>query len=82
MKWLNQNEGSVFSGKKILFWYNFRQAMMITELNLCLFKFLISLRPPISPGAKFPTLCEKCVDSLMSPINQHREDAGDGAKGL
>ena len=43
MKWLNQNEGSVFSGKKILFWYNFRQAMMITELNLRLFKFLIAL---------------------------------------
>ena len=24
MKWLNQNEGSVFNEKKILFWYNFR----------------------------------------------------------
>ena len=26
-----------------------------------------------------PTLCEKCVGSLMSPANQYRKDPGDGS---
>ena len=27
------------------------------------------------PEATFPTLCEKCIRSLTSPVNQYREDA-------
>ena len=30
----------------------------------------------------FPTLCDECVGSLTSPINQYREDAGDGGYGF
>ena len=33
-------------------------------------------------GATFPTLCEKCVNSWMSPANQYRGDTGDGAYGV
>ena len=33
-------------------------------------------------GTLCPTLCEKCVGSLMFPANQYREGAGDRAYGL
>ena len=35
-----------------------------------------------TPGAKFPTLCEKCVGSLTSSANKCGEEAGDRAYGL
>ena len=31
----------------------------------------------IAPGATFPSLCEKCMGSLTSLVNQYREDEGD-----
>ena len=35
-----------------------------------------------TPGAAFPTFCEKCEDSLTFPVNQYRENPGDGACSL
>ena len=35
-----------------------------------------------TPGAAFPTFCENCEDSLMFPVNQYRENPGDGACSL
>ena len=35
-----------------------------------------------TPGTSCPTLWEKCVGSLTSPVDQYREDTGDMAHGL
>ena len=35
-----------------------------------------------TPGAAFPTFCENCEDSLTFPVNQYRENPGDGACSL
>ena len=41
-----------------------------------------SMKQGQTPGTLCLTLCEKCVGSVTSTANQHREDADDVAYGL
>ena len=58
-------------------WY-FRQAGRVqcrASLNRGLFRQWKGQTTTL--GALFPTLCKKCMGSLMSPSNHFREEAGD-----
>ena len=39
----------------------------------------LELGPPVQDQTESYIPYERCVDSLTSPANQYREDAGDGA---
>ena len=60
-------------------WY-FRQAGPVqrrASLNRGLFRQWKGKGQTTTLGALFPTLCKKCMSSLMSPSNHFREEAGD-----
>ena len=50
--------------------------------NVCTYPQFRKQEQTTTPGTSCPSFCEKCVGSLTSPVNQHRDDAGDGACGL